>query len=238
MSQTGQHPLRLLGVAALAAAALTACGGQVSGTPEPAKPSTTTNPSGQVSATGAPKLRFRPVLDSAQSPSSEKGQLTDPTKATTPEQQQLIEEQRESRQNTSPPALGDQSLAQYQCPAVDALSGHDDPALPLITCDQDNAVKYLLGPAFLDNTHIVESTAEATTTGAGHVISVRFDDQGSKVWADYTTKNLEKQVALVFNTTVLSAPTIAGPITGGTAQISGNFTRPTAQRLADQIAGR
>ncbi|MCS7476462.1 hypothetical protein ACFFQW_44280 [Umezawaea endophytica] len=223
------------------AAALTACTTQLGGHQSP-DPSAQVDPAGQLSATGAPKLRFRPVLATTAQNRPTGRQQVEPTKATTPERLREIADEKKTRQGADLSNRDDPAyqvvLQAYECPATDPLTGEDDPALPLITCNQDNTEKYVLGPVFLDNTQVSSSVASVDQQGAGSVITLKFTDQGTKVWADFTTANVQEQVALVFNTTTISAPTINEPILGGTTQISGAFTLPEAKRLADQIAGR
>jgi protein-export membrane protein SecD len=64
------------------------------------------------------------------------------------------------------------------------------------------------------------------------VISFRFNTNGAKQFARVTTENVNKPFAIVLDNEVLSAPVIREPITGGSGQISGNFTTQSAQDLA------
>ena len=56
------------------------------------------------------------------------------------------------------------------------------------------------------------------------IVSFRFDATGAQRFADITRQNVGKPFAIVLDGKVLSAPVIREPITGGTGQISGNFT--------------
>lgn len=64
------------------------------------------------------------------------------------------------------------------------------------------------------------------------VVSITFDSQGTRRFADLTTANVNKPFAIVLDGAVLSAPNINEPILQGTAQISGGFTVDTANQLA------
>ena len=64
------------------------------------------------------------------------------------------------------------------------------------------------------------------------VVSITFDSQGGKRFADLTRANVGKPFAIILDGQVLSAPNINEPILGGTAQISGSFTVDTANALA------
>jgi SecD/SecF fusion protein len=56
------------------------------------------------------------------------------------------------------------------------------------------------------------------------IVSFRFDTLGARQFAEITTKNVNRPFAIVLDGKVLSAPVIREPITGGSGQISGNFT--------------
>ena len=64
------------------------------------------------------------------------------------------------------------------------------------------------------------------------VVSITFDSQGSRRFADLTSNNVGKPFAIILDGEVLSAPNINEPILGGTAQISGGFTADSANQLA------
>ncbi len=55
-------------------------------------------------------------------------------------------------------------------------------------------------------------------------VDLTFNAQGAKDFGRVTTKNVGKQLAIILDGTVYSAPVIRGPITGGNAQITGNFS--------------
>ncbi len=63
-------------------------------------------------------------------------------------------------------------------------------------------------------------------------VSFRFDPLGAKKFGDVTTKNIHRQLAIVLDGKVISAPTIQTPITGGNGVITGKFTVQEANDLA------
>ncbi len=63
-------------------------------------------------------------------------------------------------------------------------------------------------------------------------VSMSFDSEGAKVFERITTENVGKQLAIVLDGAVQSAPTIQAPIAGGNAQITGNFSHDEAAKLA------
>ncbi len=64
------------------------------------------------------------------------------------------------------------------------------------------------------------------------VVSFSFDTRGAIVFGEITSKNVGKRFAIVLDNQVITAPTIQQPITGGSGQITGNFTPATANDLA------
>ncbi|MBX9710126.1 MAG: protein translocase subunit SecD [Xanthobacteraceae bacterium] len=64
------------------------------------------------------------------------------------------------------------------------------------------------------------------------IVSFRFNSSGSRKFAVATTENVKQPFAIVLDNEVISAPIIQEPITGGSGQISGNFTVQQANDLA------
>jgi preprotein translocase subunit SecD len=64
------------------------------------------------------------------------------------------------------------------------------------------------------------------------VVNFRFNTAGSRKFAQATTENVGQPFAIVLDNEVISAPVIREPITGGSGQISGNFTVQSANDLA------
>lgn len=62
-------------------------------------------------------------------------------------------------------------------------------------------------------------------------VSVTMNAEGTRVWGDYTTANIGKQIAIVLDGRVQSAPAIREPILDGRTAISGSFTAAEAKRL-------
>jgi preprotein translocase subunit SecD len=116
---------------------------------------------------------------------------------------------------------------------------------PLVTCESDSSVKYLLGPVEVDGSDISNATAGMVTTSSGTTtgawaINLVFNGQGTKDFGAVSKRlvNLDSprnQFAFVLDGKVLSAPVMQGVITDGKPQITGNFTEAEAKSLADQL---
>jgi preprotein translocase subunit SecD len=152
------------------------------------------------------------------------------------QQSALINECKALRQSTDATA-DNTALTKLNCGPQysDPLIGNDDPTKPLVACDQQGQAKYLLGPSFLDGTQISDATSGTDPNGAGYVVNLTFKSAGASTWADYTSKNVNKQAAFVLDTQVVSAPTIDEAILGGNTQISGSFTQQQAADLANVL---
>lgn len=66
-------------------------------------------------------------------------------------------------------------------------------------------------------------------------VELRFNNEGSALFADITKRNIGKQVAISLDGYPISAPVVQQEIIGGTAQITGNFTIEEAKQLATNI---
>ena len=66
-------------------------------------------------------------------------------------------------------------------------------------------------------------------------VNMTMNATGTRKWAKMTGANIGKQVAVVLDDVVYSAPTVQGEITGGVTSITGNFTIDEAQDLAQVL---
>ena len=64
------------------------------------------------------------------------------------------------------------------------------------------------------------------------VVNFRFNLRGGQRFGEVTSDNVGRPFAIVLDGKVISAPRILSPITGGSGQISGNFTVEQADNLA------
>ena len=81
----------------------------------------------------------------------------------------------------------------------------------------------------------LDTVAVGSSTLQGYSISFTLKADASKAFADYTTANVGKTLAIVLDKKVISAPNIKEPITGGQGSISGSFTLDSANTLAIQL---
>lgn len=67
------------------------------------------------------------------------------------------------------------------------------------------------------------------------MVSFELDDEGRKIFAEFTSQNVGKYLAIVLDKEVISCPVIKAAITDGAGVIEGNFTRESANALAVQL---
>lgn len=104
-------------------------------------------------------------------------------------------------------------------------------ALPLgITQFFINPVKTNLSGNDLQST----SVSFDQNTGKPQV-QLTFTSDGTKKFADITTRNVNKRVAIVLDNQVIEAPNVSTPILNGDAVISGGFTVDTANVLSTDL---
>lgn len=72
----------------------------------------------------------------------------------------------------------------------------------------------------------------ANSAGSGAVVGLEFSPEGGKKFAELTSRNIGKQIAIVLDGEVLTAPVVQEAITGGRAQISGSRNVEEAEHLA------
>jgi len=66
-------------------------------------------------------------------------------------------------------------------------------------------------------------------------ISLQFNDEGSKLFEEITGRNVNKPLAIFIDNELLSAPNVNQKISGGLAQITGDFTTEEAKYLARNL---
>lgn len=96
-------------------------------------------------------------------------------------------------------------------------------------------------PTGLSGKHLKRASADYQGQGTGQslasepVVRLEFNDEGRKLFADITTKNVGNELAMFLDGEILSNPVINTPITDGIAIVSGSFNVQTAQALATRL---
>jgi preprotein translocase subunit SecD len=207
------------------------------------------------------KLEFRAVLVTSVGAPSSSIESTDPaaegttTEGEAPAEQPAPEEQAPSVPNAAPTDPSDLNWVspelQAEFDALDCATAFrepgqvDDPTVPLITCDVTGTQKFILGPVEVEGANISDAsngtvqsqTGASTNTWA---VNLDFDAAGTQAFADVTQRLFplsepRNQFAITLDGFVITAPATQAVITGGSAQITGNFDRDSSKVLADQL---
>ncbi len=114
------------------------------------------------------------------------------------------------------------------------LAGVDDPeeAVNIIKNTAQLEFRDENGKILVTGKDLKDAQAAPGTGGQGASVSLEFNDEGAKLFAAATAANVGKQIAIIIDNEVISAPNVDEPIPSGKAQISGSFTAEEAQNLA------
>lgn len=85
---------------------------------------------------------------------------------------------------------------------------------------------------------VASAEGQATTNDKGvneNIVNLQFNSEGTKAFGEMTSSHVGEQSFIIYDDEVLSAPKIQAVITGGQAQITGDFTLKEAQTLATNI---
>lgn len=105
---------------------------------------------------------------------------------------------------------------------------------------RDGGTHYQLGPVeitgdAIDKASAVYNAGSSTAVGQGWEIRFDLTGDGSGTFSDVTTRLQGRQLAIVVDDQVVSAPTVQSPITNGSGVITGSFTEARAKDLATQL---
>ena len=91
--------------------------------------------------------------------------------------------------------------------------------------------KDMSGKTVLTGKDLKDSRASAGQNGQP-VVGLEFNSEGAEKFATLTAQNVGKQIAILLDGKVLTAPVVNEAITGGKAQITGSKTMQEAEHLA------
>ncbi len=83
---------------------------------------------------------------------------------------------------------------------------------------------------------VVNARPENDPTNGKVSVSLRMDQTGAKIWGQMTTKAAQdnnREIAILLDNEVVSAPQVINPITGGNSSITGNYSIQEAQDFAN-----
>ena len=236
--ESGERVVELVGqTAELRFRQVLATGGAVEApAPAPAA-STTATPAATPSGSSSKLSKSAPYFADPAPIVTPKATAPAPAPASTPES---------DAQSQAVAAAGEilsQQFAALDCTKEESTrgGGGDSPDLPLVTCDRDGSARYVLGPAEVLGTQVKNASAAIDQEGSGGwFVALDFNKEGSGKFSAVTQRVTslaapQNQVAIVLDGLVVSAPRIISAITGGSAQITGDFTQQEASDLANVL---
>jgi len=124
-----------------------------------------------------------------------------------------------------------------QTPFLEFREENPDPGT--VKPDADGNVNLTADQAFKATTLTGKQFKRATMefdqrTGVPQII-LQFDAEGTKLFSEITSRNLQKRVAIFLDGEILSAPTVQSAITDGRAVITGQFTVQEAKDLVTRL---
>jgi preprotein translocase subunit SecD len=113
---------------------------------------------------------------------------------------------------------------------AEAQKGSPPAASEIVLGFKNNEPYLLLKEVEIDGDDIIDASPGFQNDQP--IASFRFNSHGARRFAHLTADNIGRPFAIVINDRVFSAPVIREPITGGSGQISGNFTLEEANTVA------
>lgn len=159
------------------------------------------------------ELRFRPVLQ--QLPPGETPTTTAPGATTAP-----------GSTSTTVPALRTTPPDEDRYDATVVLPERERAGRGRVIA------RYQLGPALAKGTIIRDARAQVDPASGQWLVRFETTGKGRSVFCDITTRLNGRQMAIVLDHVVISAPTVRQPICDGRGEITGRFTQRDAKDLA------
>ncbi|MBO5108171.1 MAG: protein translocase subunit SecDF [Bacteroidales bacterium] len=91
------------------------------------------------------------------------------------------------------------------------------------------------GKAPLDGGAVTDARVQYGNSGGSPEVSMTMNAEGANVWARLTKDNIGRQIAIVLDGMVYSYPNVQSEISGGSSQITGDFTLEEAEDLANVL---
>lgn len=101
----------------------------------------------------------------------------------------------------------------------------------VVVANGEEGGAYLLGKSYVNGKNLTKADTTFDQFGKA-AVSLKFSAEGSKLFDEATAANVGKQIAIVLDNLVISAPVVQQRISGGEAQITGKFSTAEANRLA------
>lgn len=91
------------------------------------------------------------------------------------------------------------------------------------------------GNVFMEGKDVETAKGIYDSSDGQYKISFKLTSEGTKLFADMTTKSIGKEIAIHLDGVELMAPTVETAIVNGSGVITGNYTKETAENMAVKI---
>ena len=118
-------------------------------------------------------------------------------------------------------------------PLNEAVAGRIPPGSELLPSEDGSTPALLVRKRSLVTGEMLTDAQQSFDQQTGQaVVTFRFNSMGARRFGAATSENIGKRFAIVLDNKIISAPVIQSAITGGSGQITGNFTPESANDLA------
>lgn len=101
--------------------------------------------------------------------------------------------------------------------------------------DENEQAQQTLSPTDLTGADLKDAEVSFDQVSGSPIVTMQFTEDGGAKFADITERNIGKQVPIILDGQVISAPVVQDKIMGGNAQISGDFSIEEAKELQIQL---
>lgn len=121
-------------------------------------------------------------------------------------------------------------------PIADCVAAnHGEEHLVLVGPEPDGGT-FVLGPVIVDGSDVLAANVlPPPTSGLGWAVAIQLTPAGASAFAEETGASVGDRIAMVVDGQVVSAPTVAVPITSGAIHIGGSFAEAEADALASSF---
>ena len=134
------------------------------------------------------------------------------------------------------------------------LPGAEDAEEAISQIGQVAQLQFMLadGTVVVDGGNVKDATAGTSQESTGYVVNIQFDSEGASKFEEGSRKafygevenkmqdqgvSSNKCIAIVLDDNIITAPEVQNVISGGSCQITGNYTSESASNLAALIRG-
>ena len=111
----------------------------------------------------------------------------------------------------------------------------ENPAADKLTEEEKKDSSKVFVSSDLTGRYLKKAILDFDQTTFEPVISLEFNDEGGKLFAKMTKENVGKSIAIFLDGAPISVPNVREEITGGKAQITGQFTPQEAKLLVQRL---